>query len=280
MSIADRSGPQPIAIISQIALSRARRTLQILLRRATGTGLVRCVFEINCRRRRNARDSGAAVQGDLMKTDLLAELSDPIGSLGELVHAEASCTRCPLYRNATQAVPGEGPSQAAIMLVGEQPGDKEDIAGKPFVGPAGRVLDQALHDAGIAREETFVTNAVKHFKHEMRGKRRLHKRPDNYEIERCKIWLDVERRLVRPSTIVALGVTAARSLTGRTLTIGKVRGRPIELADGTRLIVTVHPSALLRIEDEGERRKAYRSFVADLKAATAHSDATPRWRAS
>jgi uracil-DNA glycosylase family protein len=162
------------------------------------------------------------------------------------------------------------------MLVGEQPGDKEDLAGKPFVGPAGRVLDQALHDAGIAREETFVTNAVKHFKHEMRGKRRLHRRPDTYEIERCKIWLDVERRLVKPSTIIALGVTAARSLTGRTLTIGKVRGKPIDMADGTRLIVTIHPSALLRIEDEDERHMAYRSFVADLKVAAAARSGAPR----
>ncbi len=155
------------------------------------------------------------------------------------------------------------------MLVGEQPGDKEDITGKPFVGPAGRVLDQALHDAGIAREETFVTNAVKHFKHEMRGKRRLHKRPDSYEIERCRIWLDAERSLVKPATTVALGVTAARSLTGRTVTIGKVRGKPFDMEDGTQLVVTVHPSALLRIEDEDERHAAYRSFVADLKVAAA-----------
>ncbi|MDR3421066.1 MAG: UdgX family uracil-DNA binding protein [Xanthobacteraceae bacterium] len=135
----------------------------------------------------------------------------PVKSLRQLARAEESCTRCPLYRDATQAVPGEGPSYAAFMLVGEQPGDKEDIAGRPFVGPAGRVLDQALHDAGIAREQTFVTNAVKHFKHEMRGKRRLHKRPNNDEIERCKIWLDFERSLVRPSTVIALGVTAARA---------------------------------------------------------------------
>jgi len=155
------------------------------------------------------------------------------------------------------------------MLVGEQPGDKEDIAGEPFVGPAGRVLDQALQDAGIARAETFVTNAVKHFKHELRGKRRLHKRPNNYEVERCKIWLEYERRLVKPSMIVALGVTAARSLTGRTVTIGKVRGKPIDVADGTQLIITVHPSALLRIEDEGERHAAYRNFVADLQTAAA-----------
>ena len=133
----------------------------------------------------------------------------------------------------------------------------------------GRVLDQALHDAGIAREEAFVTNAVKHFKHEMRGKRRLHKRPDNYEIERCRIWLDAERSLVKPSTIVALGVTAARSLTGRTVTIGKVRGKPFDMEDGTKLVVTVHPSALLRIEDEEERHAAHRSLVADLKVAAA-----------
>jgi len=190
-----------------------------------------------------------------------------VTSLRQLTLAEQGCTRCPLYKNATQAVPGEGPSRARFMLVGEQPGDKEDLAGKPFVGPAGRVLDEALRDAGIAREETFVTNAVKHFKHEMRGKRRLHKRPNNYEIERCEIWLDWERNLVKPSTIVALGVTAARSLTGRTLTIGKVRGKTLATADGTLLIVTIHPSALLRIEDADERHAAYRSLVADLKAA-------------
>jgi DNA polymerase len=193
----------------------------------------------------------------------------PLTSLRQLAQAEESCTRCPLYRDATQAVPGEGPQPAAFMLVGEQPGDKEDLAGKPFVGPAGRILDQALRDAGITREETFVTNAVKHFKHEMRGKRRLHKRPNNYEIERCKIWLDFERSLVKPSTVVALGVSAARSLTGRTVTIGKIRGEKLALADGTRLFVTVHPSALLRIEDEAERHAAYRGFVADLKKAAA-----------
>jgi DNA polymerase len=192
-----------------------------------------------------------------------------IKSLRQLALAEASCTRCPLYRDATQAVPGEGSSHAALMLVGEQPGDREDIEGKPFVGPAGRVLDRALLDAGIARKETFITGAVKHFKHEMRGKRRLHKRPNAGEIQRCKIWLDFERSLVKPATIVALGVTAARSLTGRTLTIAKVRGRPIALADGTRLVVTVHPSALLRIEDEETRRAAYAQFVADLKVAAA-----------
>src|SRR5579864_21482 len=195
--------------------------------------------------------------------------SAPITSLRQLAAAEAACTRCPLYKDATQAVPGEGPSRATFMLVGEQPGDKEDLAGKPFVGPAGRMLDQALHDAGIARDETFVTNAVKHFKHEMRGKRRLHNRPNNDEIERCKIWLDDERKLIKPAAVIALGVTAARSLTGKTLTIAKVRGKPLALADGTKLFVTVHPSSLLRIEDEKDKRAAYRQFVADLKRAAA-----------
>ena len=196
-----------------------------------------------------------------------ARADEPIKSLRKLAQAEGGCRRCPLYRDATQAVPGQGPSRAAFMLVGEQPGDKEDLAGKPFVGPAGRILDQALHDAGIAREQTFVTNAVKHFKHEMRGKRRLHKRPNNYEVERCKLWLEHERSLVKPSTIVALGVTAARSMTGKTVTIAKLRGKPLELADGTRLIITVHPSSLLRIEDGDDRKAAYRRFVADLKSA-------------
>ena len=198
-----------------------------------------------------------------------ADTPEPVKSLRALAAAEQDCRRCPLYRDATQAVPGEGPSRATFMLVGEQPGDKEDLTGKPFVGPAGRVLDQGLEDAGIAREQTFITNAVKHFKHEMRGKRRLHKRPNNYEIERCKFWLDVERDLVKPSVIVALGVTAARGLLGRTITIGKVRGKATDLTDGAKLIVTVHPSSLLRIEDEGERHKAYRMFVADLKVAAA-----------
>jgi len=198
-----------------------------------------------------------------------ADTQAPIKSLRALAAAEQDCRRCPLYRDATQAVPGEGPSHASLMLVGEQPGDKEDLAGKPFVGPSGRVLDQALKDAGIDRDQAFVTGAVKHFKHEMRGKRRLHKRPNNYEIERCKYWLDIERVLVKPSVIVALGVTAVRGLTGRTVTIGKIRGKATEMADRTKLIVTVHPSSLLRIEDEGERHKAYRNFVADLKIAAA-----------
>src|SRR3989441_3982980 len=154
------------------------------------------------------------------KTQLDLELSPQTHSLPELAKAENACTRCPLHKNATQAVPGEGRRSAHVMLVGEQPGDKEDLSGKPFVGPAGSVLDRALAEAGIPRTEVFVTNAVKHFKHEMRGKRRLHKRLNAYEIERCKIWLDRERALVKPAAIVALGATAARSLLGRPATIG------------------------------------------------------------
>jgi DNA polymerase len=203
------------------------------------------------------------------------ETGKSVKSLRALAVAEGKCRRCPLYRDATQAVPGEGPKAADFMLVGEQPGDKEDLAGKPFVGPAGRILDAALKDAGIARQDTFVTNAVKHFKHEMRGKRRLHKRPNNYEIERCKIWLEHERDLVKPATIIALGATAARSLTGKTVTIAKMRRTPAELADGTKLVVTIHPSALLRIEDEDDKHAAYRDFVADLKAARAAEGKAP-----
>src|SRR5919106_6962046 len=190
-----------------------------------------------------------------------------IKTLTQLRDAEAACTRCPLYKDATQVVPGEGPAHARFMLVGEQPGDKEDLAGKPFVGPAGRILDQALADAGIPRAETFVTNAVKHFKHEMRGKRRLHKRPNTYEIERCKWWNDLERLIVKPEVVVALGATAARSLLGKVVTISRMRGTAVDLHDGSRLVVTIHPSALLRTEDEADKRAKYREFVKDLKVA-------------
>ena len=198
---------------------------------------------------------------------LAAESPIAIKSLRQLAMAEENCRRCPLYRDATQAVPGEGPQRAAFMLVGEQPGDKEDLAGKPFVGPAGRVLDQALQEAGIAREETFVSNAVKHFKHEMRGKRRLHKRPNAYEIDRCRVWLDVERAIIRPTAIVALGATAARSVLGRVVTIAQTRGRRLQLADGTDAFVTIHPSYLLRIKDPDDRQRDYRNFVDDLRQA-------------
>jgi len=196
-------------------------------------------------------------------------------SLEGLRKAEQACTRCPLYRNATQAVPGEGPSPARLMMVGEQPGNDEDLKGHPFVGPAGRMLDRAMADAGLDRKTVFVTNAVKHFKFEPRGKRRLHKRPNAFEIERCRWWNEIERKLVKPDLIVALGATAARSLTGRNVTITKVRGEPIALEDGGRLVVTVHPSSLLRIEDEKDKALRYGEFVADLKVCAKLLKALP-----
>jgi DNA polymerase len=195
----------------------------------------------------------------------MAELSD-IKSLKALRAAEAECTRCPLYKTATQVVPGEGPPRARIMLVGEEPGDQEDKRGKPFVGPAGGVLAKALADAGIERDEVFVTNAVKHFKFEQRGKRRLHKRPNAYEIDRCHWWLDFERKLVKPEIVVALGATAVRSVSGRPLAINKIRGHVMSLSDGGRMLATIHPSFILRIEDEADKRAQYRRLVADLKA--------------
>jgi uracil-DNA glycosylase len=188
-------------------------------------------------------------------------------TLSALREAEARCTRCPLYKYATQVVPGEGRAGARLMLVGEQPGDKEDLAGKPFVGPAGRILDQALEEAGGPRGDAFVTNAVKHFKFEMRGKRRLHKRPNAHEIERCKWWFEQERAIVKPAAIVALGATAAHSLFDRVVTIAKMRGEVHRLADGTAALVTIHPSYLLRIRDEADKAREYRNFVNDLRLA-------------
>jgi uracil-DNA glycosylase len=205
----------------------------------------------------------AALSAAPMALPLEDELE--ITSLKALRAAEAACTRCPLYKYATQVVPGEGPAQARIMMMGEQPGDQEDLAGKPFVGPAGRVLDKAIHDSGLDRTTIFVTNAVKHFKFERRGKRRLHKRPNAYEIERCHLWYDYERALVKPELIVALGATAARSVVGRPVTISKMRGEIFELSERTRGLVTIHPSYLLRIEDEADKQAQYRQFVADLR---------------
>ena len=197
----------------------------------------------------------------MLKTPALSD----IRSLRALRDAEAVCERCPLYHDATQAVPGEGPAHARLMLVGEQPGDQEDLAGRPFVGPAGRILDGALAEAGLDRKSVFVTNAVKHFKFERRGKRRLHKRPNAYEIERCRWWFDYEKAIVSPDVIIALGATAARSVLGRTVTISKLRGDFIPLDDGRCAPVTIHPSYLLRIRDEADKQAEYGRFVADLK---------------
>jgi len=185
--------------------------------------------------------------------------------LEELDRAVQACRRCPLWRDATQGVCGEGPRQAAVMIVGEQPGDHEDLAGHPFVGPAGKVLDAALDEAGIDRDDVFVTNAVKHFKHEPRGKRRLHKTPVASEVSACRWWLDAERRLVKPRVIVTLGATAALGVLGRKVAVTKERGQPVNLGDGARALLTVHPSYLLRIPDEAARVEERGRLVADLK---------------
>jgi DNA polymerase len=175
------------------------------------------------------------------------------------------CTRCDLYKFATQTVFGEGPLDASIMFVGEQPGDQEDIAGRPFVGPAGAVFDAALEKAGINRSTVYVTNAVKHFKFIQKGKRRIHNKRGAGEIEACRWWIAHERELIRPPVTVALGATAARSLIGKTVTISKVRGEPLVLEDGSECWVTVHPSSLLRMPDPDARHEARALFERDLK---------------
>jgi DNA polymerase len=192
------------------------------------------------------------------------------GASLETLRAEATtCQRCDLWRPATQMVFGEGPADAKLMLVGEQPGDQEDLAGRPFVGPAGQLLDRALAEAGIDRGAAYVTNAVKHFKYEARGKRRIHARPDAGEVTACRWWLEAERAAIRPRIIVALGTTAARGLTGKAVTIARARGVPMMQADGSELWITIHPSHLLRIEDAAEAAAEYRRFVADLRLVQA-----------
>jgi len=179
----------------------------------------------------------------------------------------ADCRACHLYKDATQTVFGEGRQTARIMLVGEQPGDKEDLAGKPFVGPAGQMLDRALEEAGIDRRTVYVTNAVKHFKFVPRGKIRLHQKPNTPEIRACRQWYERELAAIKPDLVVAMGATAAQSVFGKITPINKNRGRPIDLDDGTRALVTVHPSYLLRQPDAEAKAREYRRFVDDLKIA-------------
>jgi DNA polymerase len=169
-----------------------------------------------------------------------------------------------LYRNATQTVFGEGPRSASVMLVGEQPGDREDIEGEPFVGPAGRILDTGLADAGISRRDAYVTNVVKHFKWTPRGKRRLHQKPNAEEIAACRPWLDAELQVVKPRVVVCLGATAAKALLGPKFRVTKQRGEFVEPDFAPLATATVHPSSILRIDDETERREARRAFVRDL----------------
>jgi DNA polymerase len=190
----------------------------------------------------------------------------------DLLANARQCTRCELYRHATQTVFGEGPLDATIMFVGEQPGDQEDLAGRPFVGPAGALFDAALDKAGIDRSTVYVTNAVKHFKFELRGKRRIHNKPDGGEVAACRWWIEQERELIRPPLTVALGATAARSLLGKVVTISKVRGKPMTLTDGSECWVTVHPSSILRAPDETARREGKRLFLRDLKLIKARAE--------
>ena len=188
--------------------------------------------------------------------------------------AAAGCKACDLYARGTQTVFGEGPKHAAIMLVGEQPGDAEDVAGHPFVGPAGKLLDRALEEAGIDRRSVYVTNVVKHFKWEARGKRRIHAKPNAGEISACRPWLDTEITLVKPRVIVCLGATAAQALLGRTFKVTRQRGELIESSLAPIVTATVHPSSILRAPDEAARREEMKRFVADLKrvaAAMAHA---------
>jgi uracil-DNA glycosylase len=199
-----------------------------------------------------------------MEPDMIHRAADRLSALRE---EAADCRACHLYKDATQTVFGEGPQGAQVVLVGEQPGDKEDLAGKPFVGPAGQMLDRALVEAGIDRKKVYVTNAVKHFKFVPRGKIRLHQKPNTPEIKACRQWYERELASIKPDLVVAMGATAAQCVFNKLTPIGKNRGRLIDLDDGTKALVTVHPSYLLRLPDEDAKAREYQRFVEDLKIA-------------
>jgi DNA polymerase len=219
-------------------------------------------------------DRSVAKQGleSALEVERRLEPGSNVRAAWEALLAEArGCTRCDLFKCGTQTVFGEGPLDAAILFVGEQPGDQEDLAGRPFVGPAGQLFDQALEKAGIERSATYVTNAVKHFKFVQRGKKRIHSKPDAGEIEACRWWQENERALIKPAVTVALGATAARSLTGKTVTISRAREAPVTLGDGSECWITVHPSFLLRIPEEERRREERALFVRDLQRIKARA---------
>jgi DNA polymerase len=197
-------------------------------------------------------------------------------TLPVLREAAAGCRGCELWERATQTVFGEGAALARIMLVGEQPGDKEDVAGRPFVGPAGKLLDEALEQAGIDRAEAYVTNAVKHFKWEPKGKRRIHQKPNAREIAACRPWLDAELALVRPAVLVVLGATAAQALLGRQFRVSRGRGQLLETEYGVPTLATIHPSAILRMRTQEERHRELAALVADLRIAAQALEAAPR----
>jgi uracil-DNA glycosylase len=188
-----------------------------------------------------------------------------IHTLPSLQRAALKCQGCPLYERATQTVFGEGPEDARVLMVGEQPGDNEDRQGRPFVGNAGKLLDKALEEAGVVRSEVYLTNAVKHFKWEERGKRRIHKKPSASEINACRPWLEAEIEVIEPEIIVCLGATAAQALMGRDFRVTADHGKFFESPSGGQLMATVHPSSLLRITEEADRHREYERFVVDLK---------------
>ena len=191
--------------------------------------------------------------------------------LQRLASDAAGCQACDLYRNATQTVFGRGPAHARVLLLGEQPGDQEDKAGEPFVGPAGRILDKALAEAGLSRDDVYMTNAVKHFKWTAKGKRRIHQRPSAREMAACKPWLESELAAVDPVVIVALGATAGQALFGSTFRVGAARGEVLE-HDGRAVVATIHPSAVLRVREPGDRDEQYAGLVADLRRAVELSE--------
>jgi len=208
-----------------------------------------------------------------MKTQASGEYARQAGppqttSWPALCEAARHCTACHLYQHATQTVFGEGPTEASIMLIGEQPGDYEDVVGKPFVGPAGKIMDRALAEAGIDRKEVYVTNAVKHFKWEPRGKRRLHKKPNSREIAACRPWLEAELTIVSPKLLVCLGATAAQAIFGPSFRVTRGRGKILSSDLAPKTIATVHPSSLLRQPDEESRRREFQRFVSDLRTAS------------
>jgi uracil-DNA glycosylase len=202
-------------------------------------------------------------QGELFGT--AEPLVPDRATLEKLRKTAAGCTACPLWRTGTQTVFGEGARESEVMFVGEQPGDQEDLQGRPFVGPAGRVLDDAMLEAGIDRTKAYVTNAVKHFKWEPRGKRRIHQKPNRAELAACRPWLDAELEVVKPLVLVALGSTAAQSLLGRQFRVTRERGVLVESDLAPTVLATVHPSSILRAPDEQARRQAQADFVADLR---------------
>ena len=200
-----------------------------------------------------------------------AQLIPPRPTLVQLRSAAQDCKACDLWLRGTQTVFGEGAREAGVMFVGEQPGDKEDLEGKPFVGPAGALLDKALLEAGIDRKRTYVTNAVKHFKWEPRGKRRIHKKPNTLEISACRAWLDAEIDVVKPRVLVCLGATAAQALLGRDFRVTQQRGRLLPFRHGTAIMATVHPSSILRAPDDETRHREMQLFIADLRVAAKFS---------